>query len=95
VRIEADQRAVQLFLTPAGERLLKVTAGRAVGILQRAVQALDNANLQRLALAMPALVQQLPDGPATGGGAWVRRPGSPSPPQVRLGRRQRTVSAGG
>lgn len=62
VRLEADQRGVKLFLTPTGRQLLKVTAGRAVGILQRAVQALDSDNLQRLALALPVLVQRLPDG---------------------------------
>lgn len=61
VRSETDQRAVRISLTSAGQRQLKVTAGRAVGILQRAVQLLDDDDVERLAAALPTLVQQLPD----------------------------------
>jgi MarR family transcriptional regulator, organic hydroperoxide resistance regulator len=60
VRAEADQRAVRIYLTAAGQRMLKVTAGRAVGMLQRSVRALGDADVERLAAALPLLVQQLP-----------------------------------
>lgn len=57
----ADQRAVRIYLTVAGRRLLRATAGRAVGTLQRAVQALNRADLARLAAGLPALLHGLPD----------------------------------
>jgi hypothetical protein len=44
--------------------MLKLTAGRAVGILQRSVRALPDADVERLAIALPLLVQQLPPGGA-------------------------------
>jgi len=60
VRAESDQRAVRIYLTAAGQRMLKLTAGRAAGILQRSVRVLGDADVERLAVALPLLVQQLP-----------------------------------
>jgi len=64
-RDEADQRAVRVYLTSEGQRLVRATAGRAVGTLHRAVQSLDAQSLERLASALPALVQSLPEAPVT------------------------------
>lgn len=75
VRAESDQRAVRIYLTAAGERMLKLTAGRAAGILQRSVRALPDADVERLALALPPLVQQLPAGSRSGSAAPARRRG--------------------
>jgi DNA-binding MarR family transcriptional regulator len=66
VRAETDQRAIRIYLTAAGRRMLKLTAGRAVGILQRSVRALPDADVERLAIALPLLVQQLPESGAGG-----------------------------
>ncbi len=63
LRNAADQRAVRIFLTPEGNRLLRATAGRAAGTLQRAVHALTADNLERLARALPPLVALLPVAP--------------------------------
>ncbi len=60
-RGETDQRSVRIFLDESGERMLRITVGRAVGILQRAVAALDDADVERLAAALPRLLQRLPD----------------------------------
>lgn len=59
-RTAADQRVVRIYLTPAGQRLVKSTSGRAVGMLQRAVRGLSVADLERLARSVPVLVEQLP-----------------------------------
>ena len=60
-RGEPDQRAVQIHLTASGRRMLKVTVGRAIGILQRAVATLDDADVERLAESLPRLLQHLPE----------------------------------
>jgi DNA-binding MarR family transcriptional regulator len=70
-RGEPDQRAVQIHLTAGGQRMLKVTVGRAIGILQRAVALLDDADVERLAAALPRLLQNLP---AVDGRSERRRP---------------------
>jgi len=59
-RAETDQRVVRIYLTPAGQRLVKSTSGRAVSMLQRAVRGLSVADLERLAKSVPVLVEQLP-----------------------------------
>ncbi len=64
VRAREDQRAVRLYLTAGGTRVLKVTAGRAVGRLQRAIKALSDEDLRPLAASLPALLQRLPTRPA-------------------------------
>ena len=64
VRAREDQRAVRLYLTAGGTRVLKVTAGRAVGRLQRAIKALSDEDLRPLAASLPALLQHLPTRPA-------------------------------
>ena len=61
VRPAADQRAVQLFPTAIGLKVLKATAGRAVATLQRSVRELRDADLQRLEIALPVLLSRLPD----------------------------------
>ncbi len=68
VRAREDQRAVRLYLTAGGTRVLKVTAGRAVGRLQRAIKALSDEDLRPLAASLPALLQRLPTRPATKAG---------------------------
>ena len=60
-RSEADQRAVRVYPTPAGRRLLQATAGRAVGTLQRAVCNLSTRELERLKEGIEAVLQHLPD----------------------------------
>ena len=72
-RDEVDQRVVRIHLTTAGEQMLRRTAGRAVGILQRSVQALGEAELVHLAAGLPALVQQLPPVDPAKRGAAGRR----------------------
>lgn len=62
-RDDTDQRSVQIHLTASGQRMLKITVGRAVGILQGAVAALDDADVERLAESLPRLLQNLPDEP--------------------------------
>ncbi|MCC7463346.1 MAG: MarR family transcriptional regulator [Gammaproteobacteria bacterium] len=64
VRPQSDQRAVRIYLTAAGRRMLQLTAGRAAGILQRSMRALSDADVERLAVALPALVEQLQSGRA-------------------------------
>lgn len=72
-RGESDRRAVQIQLTPSGQRMLKVTVGRAVGILQRAVAALDDADVERLAESLPRLLQNLPETGGRSRGSTPRR----------------------
>lgn len=64
IRPASDQRAVQLFPTSIGLKVLKATAGRAVATLQRSVRELDDVDLHRLELALPALLSSLPDQPS-------------------------------
>ena len=59
-RSAADQRSVRIFVTASGQQVLRLTSGRAVGILKRAVQALPNRELQQLASGLEALVSLLP-----------------------------------
>ncbi len=80
VRAAADQRAVRVYLTAAGEKMLQLTAGRAVGMLQRSVRALGDADVERLAVALPLLVQQLPSA-------------RPAEPAARRRPRRRPVAA--
>lgn len=63
VRVESDQRAVRLFLTSGGGKMLQATAGRAVGRLQRAINSLSDEHVRQLADALPALLQRLPARP--------------------------------
>lgn len=72
-RGEPDQRAVQIHLTASGRHMLQVTVGRAVGILQRAVMALDDADVERLAESLPRLQQQLPESGGRYRGKTARR----------------------
>lgn len=58
-RAKSDQRAVQIHLTAAGQRMLKLTSGHTAGVLRRSMRALDDADVERLALALPLLVQAL------------------------------------
>jgi DNA-binding MarR family transcriptional regulator len=58
-RAKSDQRAVQIHLTAAGQRMLKLTSGHTAGVLQRSMRALGDADVERLALALPLLVQEL------------------------------------
>lgn len=59
-RSDADQRSVRIYVTAEGRKLLKLTSGRAVGILKRAVQALPGDELLRLATGLEALLEKLP-----------------------------------
>jgi DNA-binding MarR family transcriptional regulator len=59
-RSDADQRSVRIFVTTEGRQILKLTSGRAVGILKRAVQALSGDELQRFATGVEALLENLP-----------------------------------
>lgn len=51
-----DQRSVHLFVTEAGGEVVKATAGRVVGVLQRAVQMLEDGQLEELERSLQALV---------------------------------------
>lgn len=61
VRSESDQRSVQIFVTPEGRQIIKATAGRAVGALQRAVGRLGEGELVALADGLETLLTTLPD----------------------------------
>ncbi len=61
VREVRDQRAVQIHLTAEGRRILRISSGRAVDVLKRAVCSLDDADLGALASALPSLLHRLPD----------------------------------
>ena len=50
-----DQRAVHLYVTPAGRAVVKATSGKVVGVLQRAVQSLDDRELRELERSLAAL----------------------------------------
>ncbi len=59
LRTAADQRAVQLHLTTPGRQTVQVTAGRAVGALQRAVGHLSDAEVVALETGLAALMREL------------------------------------
>lgn len=60
-RHEGDQRSVQIHPTADGLQILRMTSGRAVGTLQRAVRALSARELRQLADGLAALLVRLPD----------------------------------
>jgi DNA-binding MarR family transcriptional regulator len=62
-RHEGDQRSVQVHPTAEGQQILRATAGRAVGTLQRAVRGLSSRELQQLAAGLASLLARLPDPP--------------------------------
>ncbi len=59
-RSVADQRSVRIHVTADGRRILKLTSGRAVGLLKRAVQSLARNDLLQLAVGVEALLEKLP-----------------------------------
>jgi DNA-binding MarR family transcriptional regulator len=65
VRTTSDQRSVQLFVAPQGQRIIRDTGGKASGRLQRAMQRLSDVEIDGLAIAMPALMKQLGAGTPT------------------------------
>lgn len=73
-----DQRSVHLFVTAAGNGILGATAGRMVGVLQHAVEQLDNARLAELERSLRALLQHI-EAAAPGMGRPARGP-RPRPP---------------
>ena len=64
---EADRRAVQLTLTPAGERLLRNAPGPFAGVLPDALKSLDDDTLARLGEDLAKVIVAL--GADEGGGA--------------------------
>ena len=62
-RHEGDQRSIQVHPTAEGQQILRATAGRAVGTLQRAVRGLSSRELQQLAAGLASLLARLPDPP--------------------------------
>jgi DNA-binding MarR family transcriptional regulator len=59
-RHDGDQRSVQIHPTAEGQQVLRATAGRAVGTLQRAVRGLNVRELENLAAGLAALLARLP-----------------------------------
>jgi len=59
-RSESDQRSVQIVPTAEGRQILRLTSGRAVGILKRAMHNLSVEHLESLAGGIEALLSQLP-----------------------------------
>lgn len=55
-----DQRSVQIHVTAAGQKILRATAGRAVGTLQRAVRSISSRELGNLAKGLGSLLSRLP-----------------------------------
>jgi DNA-binding MarR family transcriptional regulator len=55
-----DRRSVHLDLTAAGRQVLKLTSGRAVGMLKRAIQNLTLQDLLQLDAGLAALLEELP-----------------------------------
>jgi MarR family transcriptional regulator, organic hydroperoxide resistance regulator len=90
VRVEQDQRAIRLYLTPAGARFLRATSGRAVGRLQHAIAALAEPDLRQLAVALPALLDCLPVRPLRG-----RLPAKAAAPALRADAAVATAAAQG
>lgn len=64
-RSDDDQRSVRLFVTQQGQGVLGATAGRMVGVLQNAVEQLDNSRLVELERSLQALLQYI-EAPAPG-----------------------------
>jgi DNA-binding MarR family transcriptional regulator len=60
-RHQGDQRSIQIHPTPEGQQILRATAGRAVGTLQRAVRGLKSRELRQLAAGLASLLAQLPE----------------------------------
>ena len=56
-RDEVDQRVVRVFLTAAGERLVRKAPGPARGVLPDALEALPPAALRRLDQSVAALLK--------------------------------------
>ncbi|MGC4030009.1 MAG: MarR family transcriptional regulator [Steroidobacteraceae bacterium] len=54
-----DQRSVRLFVTASGHEVVQATAGRVAGILQRAVNQLDDRDLVRLERSLSALLRHV------------------------------------
>jgi DNA-binding MarR family transcriptional regulator len=59
-RTPADQRTVQVHLSPAGRLVVAATAGRAVGTLQRAIANLSGPEVAALSSGLAALLRELP-----------------------------------
>ena len=54
-----DQRSVHLFVTAAGRSIVGATSGRMVGVLQHAVEQLDDTQLGELGRSLQALLQHV------------------------------------
>ncbi len=54
-----DQRSVHLFVTASGNRMVHATSGRVAGILQHAVNQLDDRDLARLERSLAALLRHI------------------------------------
>lgn len=69
-----DQRSVRLFVTSAGSGMLGATTGRMVGVLQHAVEQLDNTRLAELQRSLHALLEHIePPAPGMGRPKRARR----------------------
>ncbi len=66
-----DLRSVHLFVTAAGRGIVGATAGRMVGVLQHAVEQLDDARLAELERSLQALLLHV-EAPAPGMGKASR-----------------------
>ena len=66
-----DQRSVHLYVTASGRGIVGATAGRMVGVLQRAVEQLDDTRLAELERSLQALLQHV-EAPAPGMGRAAR-----------------------
>jgi DNA-binding MarR family transcriptional regulator len=60
VRDTEDNRSVKISPTPEGRQLLRLTSGRAVGTLKRAVHSLATEDIGHLARGLGALLATLP-----------------------------------
>lgn len=58
-RSDEDQRSVQLYVTPAGNQIQGATAGRMVGVLQHAVEQLDNTRLAEQERSLEGLLKHI------------------------------------
>jgi MarR family transcriptional regulator, organic hydroperoxide resistance regulator len=58
-RDSADQRSVHLFVTNEGSEVVKATAGRVVGVLQHAVEQLDDTQLAEAERSLHAILQHM------------------------------------
>ncbi|HJV59820.1 MAG TPA: MarR family winged helix-turn-helix transcriptional regulator [Albitalea sp.] len=64
---DADRRAVQLRLSPAGARVLKRSPGPFAGVLPDALASLDDKTLKRLEADLGRLIERLEVDEAAGG----------------------------